>query len=157
MELKLNKPVPEGMTKAEAKAPETAPIVTIASNEGEKFTLNPKAFTMTQSAADAHELQELEPIEPEMVSYTSFPVQRFSIGTYEFADGLLKLTPEQAEVFDALIATADHRTRNMVKKIDAKAAEAHFLATRAPMASKANDSSIESNSTAPIIGTQPVV
>lgn len=65
--------------------------------------------------------------EPELVMYSSHPLATFSIGTrWRFEKSILKVSPEEAEKIDAFLLKADSRTKQLVKKVDVKLAEARI-------------------------------
>jgi len=88
------------------------------------------------------------------VIFSCYPLERFNVGTrWQFENGQLKLNASEAKEFEEFLASADVRTKNLVKKIDVDAANAMLLA-RAPVASKVVDSAIHGEDRTPIKGTE---
>lgn len=69
--------------------------------------------------------KQVEPVaessDAQLVIYTSHPVMNFEVGGYQFSRGQLKLTAEEAEGFDAFLATMPPIERASVRKIDVAA------------------------------------
>lgn len=79
------------------------------------------------------------PAQPDVI-YTCHPMQRLNIGTaYQFENGQLKLSAEDAFKFDEVMKSMDSRTKNQVKKIDVDRANA-LISARLPQATKSIDS-----------------
>lgn len=86
--------------------------------------------------------------------FSCAPLDRLKIGRFNFDKGQLKLTEEDAVEFEELMKKVDPRTRQKVKKIDVRAAEA-YLRSLAPVATKSTDSSADgANGARRLIGTQ---
>lgn len=73
--------------------------------------------------ADALATGGVEPAEDNRVTYVSTGIQRLKLGKYEFENGRLILSPDEAADFDEKLEKAHPRTRNSVKKVDAAAGE----------------------------------
>jgi hypothetical protein len=97
-------------------------------------------------------------IEPEVVMYSSYPLQAFSIGTrWHFEKSVLKVTPEDAELIDKYLLKADSRTKQLVKKIDAKLAEARVRELTRAAATKSIGSEVGHEGTMVTqVGTVPI-
>lgn len=59
----------------------------------------------------------------DVVVFSSHPIHRFNMGDYNFEDAMLRLTPEQAVEFRALLAAQPIQVQNLVKELDVSAAE----------------------------------
>ena len=99
--------------------------------------------------------------EETLTIYNSQPIMRLSVGEFEFKDGILKLSAEQAEVFDSILASMPLIERNRVVKIDLEAAN-ELISQLIPAATQNNDSSagraalLQLQEAAPKHGTKPV-
>jgi outer membrane protein OmpA-like peptidoglycan-associated protein len=58
------------------------------------------------------------------VQYACPSISRMRIGRFQFENGQLQVTPEDAEELDKMLATASARTQQAVQKIDRQGAEA---------------------------------
>lgn len=99
--------------------------------------------------------KEPEAATPEVVSYTSHPIENLSIGQFRFEKGLLTLSGDDVEVFDKLLATLPPQEASRVKKLDVNAAEdlvRKLLENQRAAATQVNDSSIGERAT-PVVGT----
>lgn len=108
-------------------------------------------------APQAERIPESIPEDDEVV-YSVYPLNKFSIGsTWVFDKGVMKVTREESVKVDAYLAKADHQTRNMVKKIDRRVADALVRNLR-PVATKTFDSSTfsEGRHEQTEIGTQDI-
>jgi hypothetical protein len=95
------------------------------------------------------------PAAPEVVSYTSHPIENFAVGNYKFEKGLLTLAADDAEAFDKLLATLPPQEANRVKKLDVQAAELlvkQLLENQRAAATQVTDSSTGERAT-PVVGT----
>lgn len=86
---------------------------------------------------DSETKQVPESVEPtgdvDFVIYTSHPIQKFRLGEWKFQDATLKLTPEEAERFDEVLASQPERERALIRKIDSAKGEliaAEYLKTK---------------------------
>lgn len=114
----------------------------------------------TEGSAETQGNQEQVPEAPDeepKVSYTSHPIDRFSMGSmFQFENGVLTLSQEESVKFDKIMEGMDFRTKALVKKIDVAAAEA-FLARRAPQATKRIDSVDPLTAARTEVGTEDVL
>lgn len=75
------------------------------------------------------------------VTYSSHPIGRFRMGRFRFTDGQLTLRdPKDIEDFEESLKKQDVRTRNQIKKLDSKSAEAIARAHMRAQATKSIDS-----------------
>lgn len=95
----------------------------------------PQTNQPSQEPTTASDQQSPEaPKSDDSVVFTSHPIERFAIGRrWQFAKGILKLTPEEAKEFESDLAKQPHVVKNKVRKVDVHAAEkvaAEFLRSR---------------------------
>jgi hypothetical protein len=58
------------------------------------------------------------------VQYACPSISRLRLGRFQFENGQLKLTPDDAEEFDKMLASASTRTQQAVQKIDKEGGDA---------------------------------
>jgi hypothetical protein len=98
---------------------------------------------------------------PPEVIYNSQPIQKLAIGSYRFERGVLRLSPAEAEKFDAILAAMPLIERNRVTKIDLAKAN-QIISAIVPAATQNSDSSagraalIKLQKEQPNVGTKPV-
>jgi len=101
------------------------------------------------------EEKNLEPEAPATVSYSSHPIENFSLGSYRFEKGLLTLDSEAAAEFDKLIESLPPMEQTRIKKLDVAAAEQfvrQLLENQQAAATQVTDSSTGERAR-PVIGT----
>lgn len=94
----------------------------------------------------------------DLVQYSCHPIRTLSFGTqFKFENGVLTLTPEDAEVFEKMLEGSDTRTRYQVKKIDATLAESIVRSLLISGATKSIDSVAGGDTTrATEVGTEAI-
>jgi hypothetical protein len=108
---------------------------------------------------------EVEELDPRTVLYSCHPIMNYDLGPrFQFTKGVMKLTPEDAEDFDAFHKTLPLREQNEIRKITNEGAEAviaQFLELQGgptqSMDSTVNRAGIEAlQKLNPKFGTKPV-
>lgn len=95
----------------------------------------------------------------DQVAYTSFPIQNFSIGKFQFAKGKLLLSAADAEVLDKILAASPKIIQKRVRKIDIEGANALAKKFMTGGATKTIDSSLRidpSQAGNPIVGSEDI-
>lgn len=144
--------MPAGDFKLEKKTEETNKVeaLDVEKLKQEAAALR-KELTELKNKIAEEEKTIIAASDPGFVNYSCLPVERFTVGRYEFTNGYLRLPEQEAVKFDQLLDKIDVQSRLLVKKLD-KPESIKIVTT--PMASKVNDSTSGPFNPANLVGKE---
>jgi len=160
--LNLTKVIPTAKQTMESPSPAKSSIMEVTqspveSTEPTEFIAEPKARPPEPVEQPGESDETPKQPENEFVFYSCAPVERFKIGSkYRFENKQLRLPKDEEEEFDAMLAKMDPRTRQIVKKIDSKRADAFVRNMRKQATKQIDSGSMPENQSRTFVGKRPI-